>query len=105
MKHGQCLHLDLDATWSFQVWMLNLMVELMILLVPQRNKYMENRNAILLTNDEIILIKNTLKMIVIKCEFTEFLDTDAIQELALHECMHAYVVCITIQNIKKKLVS
>ncbi len=82
--------------------MLNWMVELMILLVPQWNKYLENRNAILLTNDEIILIKNTLKIIVIK---GEFLDTDAIQELALHECMHAYVVCITIQNIKKSLVS
>lgn len=48
------------------------MVELMILLVPQRKKYLENRNWILLANDEIILIKNTLKMIVIKGEFTEF---------------------------------
>ncbi len=75
--------------------MLNLMVELMILLVPQWNKYLENRNAILLTNYEIILIKNTLKIIVRKGEFTEFLDTDAIQELALHEC-----ICCLYNNTK-----
>ncbi len=50
------------------------MVELMIILVPQWNKYLENRNAILLTNYEIILIKNTLKIIVRKGEFTDFLD-------------------------------
>lgn len=45
----------------------------------------------LLTNDDIILIKNTFKMIVIKGEFTEFLDMDAIQDLAFHEWMHAYI--------------
>lgn len=62
------------------------MAPFIILLVPQKNKYLENRNVFWMYEKKL--------MIVIKGEiyYTDVLDMNTIQELALNSCIYSGLV-------------